>query len=74
VKKRMKIIKKPQPSLRSNVKRLEQNQPYPRHMSTTVGMASAYVIVCMMAGSAGTAAATFPASSSFALTPGAPTT
>mmetsp|Transcript_30253 Transcript_30253/g.48694 ORF Transcript_30253/g.48694 Transcript_30253/m.48694 type:complete len:234 (-) Transcript_30253:684-1385(-) len=46
----------------------------PRHMSTTVGIASAYVIVCSMAGSAGSAAAMLPASSSCVLTPGAPAT
>ena len=45
----------------------------PRHMSTTVGMASAYVIVCMMAGSAGTASRTLALASASAEMPADPT-
>mmetsp|Transcript_387 Transcript_387/g.1574 ORF Transcript_387/g.1574 Transcript_387/m.1574 type:complete len:202 (-) Transcript_387:815-1420(-) len=44
----------------------------PRHMSTTVGIASAYVIVCMMAGSAGTASRRFALASASAEMPAAP--
>ena len=44
----------------------------PRHISTTVGIASAYVIVCAMAGSAGTAAVHEPSASNCGLTPPAP--
>ena len=42
----------------------------PRHMSTTVGIASAYVIVCMIAGNAGAAAARLLVRSNAGFTPG----
>ena len=41
-------------------------------MSTTVGIASAYVMVCMIAGSAGTASRRFALASAFVEMPAAP--